>query len=122
MPSGAGTFVAPELPDDLLRARPDATLAPPARNSSRRLSGRGELLAATPSSVSDEQPKPRAFQPGLCAVDEFPAELWARLASRRLRRFSRSSLDYGPIAGLWPLREAIAAHLRETRAARCEAA
>ena len=44
-----------------------------------------------------------------------------RLVARRWRRVPRQLLDYGDPAGYAPLREAIAAYLREARAVRCEA-
>jgi GntR family transcriptional regulator/MocR family aminotransferase len=51
-------------------------------------------------------------------VDLFPAALWWRLASRRLRSITPTQLDYGEPAGLRALREAIAGHVPAARGTR----
>lgn len=62
-----------------------------------------------------------AFAPGVPALDAFPIELWRRLMMRAWRGLSAAQLNYGPPAGEPALREAIAAHLRASRAVRCSA-
>jgi GntR family transcriptional regulator / MocR family aminotransferase len=59
-----------------------------------------------------------AFQPGLPALDAFPFKIWSRLVSRRWRQMLQDLLRLGATTGYWPLREAIAEHLR---AVQCEA-
>jgi len=117
---GSGTYVAPDLPDDLLeaRARP-AELRP--RRHGRLLSRRGARLAATLHPLPTRDGVQRAFRPGVAALDEFPREEWMRLVRKRGRQLPWKLLDYGESAGYWPLREAIAAHVRAARAVRCEA-
>ncbi len=58
----------------------------------------------------------RAYEP---AIDLFPADLWARVASRVLRRASRSLYGHGNAAGYHPLRRAIAEYVGASRGVRC---
>jgi GntR family transcriptional regulator/MocR family aminotransferase len=118
---GSGTAVARALPESLLEARPEAGGAgrPPGRRP--RLSRRGERLAGTGLALTRAPAAPRPFRTGLPALDAFPLDTWARLVARRWRRAPRQLLDYGDPAGYLPLREAIAAYLRASRAVRCEA-
>ena len=105
---GSGTFVGAALPDDLLRSS-----APLARTVTRRVS----------------HPPPRArdygglvpFRMSLPALDQFPHALWARLVARHAHGLNHAQMAYGDPAGVAPLREAIADHLRTARAVRCEA-
>src|SRR5450755_3326325 len=53
------------------------------------------------------------------ALAEFPTKVWARVASRRLRRLSPSILAGGNPAGYGPLRDAIAGYLASTRGVKC---
>ena len=115
---GSGTFVAQELPDDLVRRRaprPTRSLKHPT------LSRRGAALVAAPPGAHRLDGPPRAFRIGTPGVDLFPVALWWRLASRRLRAMTPSQLDYGDPAGLRALREAIAEHVRTARGTRCGA-
>lgn len=116
--TGSGTFVAAELPDDLLQtgARKNAVPArvPP---SVLRLSQLGEHLAAKNLRALRGQMTAtfQPFQNGLTAVEEFPFDTWARLAGRWQRNPTRSLLGYGDPQGYRPLRDAIAAHLAAAR-------
>jgi GntR family transcriptional regulator/MocR family aminotransferase len=118
---GSGTTVAVVPPEALLHARPVAVGARPvarARGLSRR--GTGVVAARPPARGAPPGAPARPFRPGVPAYDAFPFEAWARLAARRWQRVPRGLLDYGEPAGHRPLREAIAAYLREARAVRCE--
>jgi GntR family transcriptional regulator/MocR family aminotransferase len=118
---GAGTTVAPTLPETLLRARPEAGgVRRPGRRP--RLSRRGAALVGARAALGRGAGPARPFRPGLPGLEFFPFELWTRLVARRWRRVPRQLLDYGDPAGYAPLREAIAGYLREARAVRCEAA
>ena len=117
---GSGTYVSSVLPDDMLHVGAGAT-RPAAALGSRTLSHRGALLAATPVSVPRDQGRPRAFRPGVPALDAFPFEIWAKLAARHWRRPSPELLSYGDPAGYRPLREAVAAYLRASRGVQCVA-
>ncbi len=61
------------------------------------------------------------FGLGRAAVAEFPFEAWRRILIRRAREAPVAELDYGPSAGSLSLREAIADHLRRSRAVICDA-
>ena len=117
---GAGTRVASSLPEETLRAR----ATPIGERSAPReaaLSARGKLLARAKATVLEDGGRPRAFRPGLPALDEFPFGVWSRLAQRVLRRPPRALLTYGRPEGYGPLRRLIAERLSVTRAVRCEA-
>jgi GntR family transcriptional regulator/MocR family aminotransferase len=120
---GSGTCVCRELPDVLLRPEP-APGTPGAQAAERpSLSPGGAALArmAFPLLAGDQLPFD--FRHGRPALDAFPMDLWSRLLARHARAPRRAMLDYEPDPrGHGPLREAIAAHLRQARAVRCEAA
>jgi GntR family transcriptional regulator / MocR family aminotransferase len=118
---GSGTYVASELPDDLLRARLRREQAyDKSVRRVRALSRRGESLRAAPMTSLRDGGVPRAFQPWVPALDEFPWRVWSRLLAQRYRRPRQELLNYGPPAGHWVLRRAIAEHLGTSRAVRCE--
>ena len=60
----------------------------------------------------------RAYEP---AIDLFPVDLWARVASRVLRRAPRSLYGHGNAAGYQPLRRAIAEYVGASRGVHCSA-
>ena len=107
---GSGTFVSAALPDDLLR--PTTAGDSPA-----------------PSSRRGSQPPPRPrdegglgpFRMSLPALDQFPHAAWGRLVARHAHALTAADMAYGDPAGMVPLREAVAEHLRTARAVRCEA-
>lgn len=115
---GSGTFVARQLPDDLVRLavprRPSTTRHPP-------LSRRGLALAATPPPARRLAGPPRPFRIGVPGLDRFPVRVWSQLAGRRLRSLTLTQLDYGDAAGWRPLREAIARHVEAARGTQCTA-
>ena len=130
---GDGTYVAVDLPDDLLTApRSPRASAPPSGgppsggppsggppSGAPRLSRvAGELML---SRVPRSGRPPRAFQPGIPALDVFPRKLWERLHAKHLRRQPVADLAYSDPAGHRPLREALAAYLHGSRGLRCEA-
>ena len=119
---GSGTYVAPVLPDALLSARgsgPKGAGGPaPAAPAARRLSRRGETLAAL---LPPRAPAFPTFALGLPDLDAFPAEAWGRILGRFWRRPPRELFVARDPRGYPPLREAIAAYLRAVRALDCDA-
>jgi len=89
--------------------------------SGRELSKRGRLIARTPISFQLAPNRLRPFAPCLPSAENFPFEIWAKIAGRRLRRPARNLLGYGEAAGFRPLREEIAAYLATARAVKCSA-
>lgn len=123
--SGAGTYVASDLPDATFRVKGMVAShrKEPAKPRDFALSRRGQWLAAnsvnTPRVQADKNHI--AFQNAVPSIDDFPFRVWSQLASRRCRNPPRELLGYGDPAGYRPLRETIAAHLRSTRAVQCDA-
>jgi GntR family transcriptional regulator/MocR family aminotransferase len=123
--SGAGTYVASDLPDATFRVEGLASTRSkqPAKQREHALSRRGQWLASNKVTAlrMEADSTNYAFQNGVPAIDEFPFRVWSQLASRRSNNPPRELLGYGDPAGYRPLREAIAAHLRSTRGVRCDA-
>ncbi len=119
--SGSGTFVANQLPDDLLEARKFFHRAKSKSESLRITSKRSELVLQSPDAFGSDSVKARAFKTGFSAIDEFPLELWIRNFSKCMRKMPRVNLDYGNTKGYMPLRRAIAAYLGSLRGVRCAA-
>lgn len=63
----------------------------------------------------------RPFRIGDPAINEFPAEVWGRLAADRARNFRSWLKKGGDRRGYRPLRDAIAEYLRTSRGVRCTA-
>jgi GntR family transcriptional regulator / MocR family aminotransferase len=61
------------------------------------------------------------FAYGRSDVEIFPFEMWRRMLLGHARKAPVRELDYGPTAGSLALREAIAVHLRRSRAVACDA-
>src|SRR5690348_12412373 len=102
---GSGTYVARELPDELLHAQAVESVLPIRQDrSSRSLSQRGMLMAATANASPYDLSPVRVFRPGLAALDEFPLKIWSQIASRHARHRSYDLLNYGDPAGYMPLR------------------
>lgn len=108
--TGSGTYVAPDLPD----AAPSPAIPPKAAASA--LSARGARLAAIPASATARDHRDgMLLAGGVPAPDLFPAQAWARCASRVLKPLAGELSSYPPPQGLHDLREHIAAHLAATR-------
>lgn len=116
---GAGTFVAENIQTEFLKTAKTQTTTQ--TNTSRQIAGRGNLFWETSFTFTDQPNKPRAFQTGFSAIDEFPLEIWTRITSSRLRKMPRKQLDYCETQGFQPLREEIAKYLSASRGVRCEA-
>ncbi len=116
---GSGTFVA-GLPDRSMmarRTRPAAELPLSKAALSRRALAMIEGIRLLPAA----RYLGNAFRNYEPAIDLFPADLWARVAGRVLRRAPRSLYGQGNVAGYEPLRKAIAEYLGAARAVRCDA-
>jgi GntR family transcriptional regulator/MocR family aminotransferase len=116
--TGSGTYVSRTLPDKILRAtsvnRPAIASRTPAQLSRR---GRSLTKNAFGPRYADE---PKAFRPGVPALDEFPFAIWNRLMSKHWRRRPADLLPYSDPAGYGDLRRAIAQYVTVARAAICD--
>ena len=100
---GSGTRVSGQIPEDLWQPAP----------------ARAAVRQPPPASRFPPPTPLRPFHPFEPALDQFPMELWTRIAARRLRRATRALLGCGDVRGYAPLREAIAAYLGSSRGVRC---
>jgi GntR family transcriptional regulator / MocR family aminotransferase len=115
--AGSGTYVPEGLSSHAPRRSQDAACL--------HLSRFGTSAAAAAPSVDfprvSSRPPRYDFSYRGTPVENFPFETWRRILMRRARKAPVKTLDYGPSAGSLALREAIAAHLRRSRAVVCEA-
>ncbi len=119
--TGSGTYVSHQLPEEFLqvhRLSREAKLVGTSRQRRSGLSRRGRRIADIRG--ADDPLRPKAFSPGVPAVDSFPVDTWRRLTSRRIRRISRQLLCYQDPKGYPPLRKALAAYLGTARGVRCD--
>ena len=118
--AGSGTYVVSGVPDGFMSAtRKTTALAPPTSKAvfpkrAQEFLKNVEVLAAS-HTIS------KAFRSHEPAIDLFPVDLWARIASRVLRRAPRSLYGHGNAAGYPPLRRAIAEYVGASRGVRCSA-
>jgi GntR family transcriptional regulator / MocR family aminotransferase len=115
---GSGTYVASGVPDGFLSAarRPAALSLPTSKAAlSKRAQQFLKNVEVTPASHSIGKAF-RAYEP---AIDLFPVDLWARVASRVLRRAPRSLYAHGNAAGYRPLCRAIAEYVGASRGVHC---
>jgi GntR family transcriptional regulator/MocR family aminotransferase len=117
--TGSGTYVAEELPEQVLwsrRAGPSRESSTAQQGGLRGLSRRGQALVegALASHVQWG-----AFMPGVPDVRLFPQKLFSQLAARVQRKAPPEWLSYATGGGHPPLREALATHLRHVRSVEC---
>jgi GntR family transcriptional regulator / MocR family aminotransferase len=114
--AGSGTYVS----EGLVVRQPQTR----ASRAKVRLSRFGSAAEAAASNVN--LPRERTatvrydFAYGRSDVEVFPFEMWRRLLLKHARKAPVRELDYGAAAGSVALREAIAAHLRRSRAVVCD--
>ena len=116
---GAGTYVAEDLPEELLRVGERRRVADRQAGEVPPISSRGHRFRGWAAPAGADRSRP--FQLGRPAVDAFPWKVWSRLLSRRARQLSREWLDYSDSAGYPPLRQALADYLRSSRGLSCTA-
>lgn len=115
---GSGTYVASGIPDGLL-STPHKPAAPALPASKGALSTRVQHFLKDVEVLPASHSIGKAFRPYEPAIDLFPVNLWARVASRVLRRAPRSLYGHGNAAGYQPLRRAIAEYVGASRGVRC---
>lgn len=115
--AGSGTYVS----EGLNGSAPDH----PERSASLRLSryGRAAAHAAAGVDFPGRRPAPLRYDfayGGRGDIEAFPFAMWRRIMLRHMRKAPVRELDYGIAAGSSALREAIAVHLRRSRAVLCD--
>lgn len=116
--TGAGSFVSGALPDTVPIGRRRSDPAAPTRKT-LELSERGTAILRLGGSRR-QSANARPFAPGQPDLATFPFALWSRLLARVWRRPGSALIDNDDPAGYAPLRRAIAAFLRASRAVNCE--
>jgi len=115
---GSGTYVASGVPDRFMSAtRKPAALAP--STSKAALPKCAEEFLRNVAVLPASHTVGKAFRAHEAAIDLFPVDLWARVASRVLRRAPRSLYGHGNAAGYLPLRRAIAEYAGASRGVHC---
>ncbi len=116
--TGRGTFVCETLPEQVLQsAGTNIAIESDPLQTPIILSERGKLLTA---GTVHPDATPRPFLPGLPDTKEFPFKHWWRLVGRYWKN-PPAALGYDSGAGYYPLREAIADHVRLSRRVKCTA-
>jgi GntR family transcriptional regulator/MocR family aminotransferase len=115
---GSGTYVASDFTESSVSKM--GQLNPPVVQESKaglskwaQRSSNNVQLMSTPHRIG------RAFRDYEPAIDLFPTELWARVASRVLRRAPRSLYGKGNARGYQPLCRAIAEYVGSSRGVHC---
>src|ERR1700722_9072766 len=115
---GSGTYVASGIATGpTSAARRPAMLALP--RSKAALSKRAQQFLKDVEVMPASHSIGKAFRSYEPAIDLFPVDLWARVASRVLRRAPRSLYGHGNAAGYQPLRRAIAEYVGASRGVHC---
>lgn len=122
--TGAGTFVAAELPEKLTLVGGERR---PRRNAAQepaRLSAYASRIAAQAQDAGftwepRREPLSYDFRYGRPSFADFPHATWCRILARRARHATIRDLDYGAAEGALPLRGALADYLHRARAVNC---
>jgi GntR family transcriptional regulator/MocR family aminotransferase len=121
---GGGTFVAAHLPEEFLQASGFERREHQESSSTRKVnfSDYGKNLAQNSNSILRHHGKSSLvpFEHGVPGTEEFPFDVWAKIAQRLQKNPPSSILSYGDSVGFQPLREAIAAHLATARGVLCK--
>jgi GntR family transcriptional regulator / MocR family aminotransferase len=114
--TGAGTFVADTLPEEVLQVQNQSV------NGDRSLSDRGRIIKKMARSIPVADPRLRyaPFRFGLPALAALPLENWGRLLLENYRKASPEIGVPSNPAGHMRLREAIASYVGVARGVRCQ--
>ena len=121
--AGAGTFAAACLPDDFLQTprverRENKPEIPPRK---LKLSDFGKTVSKNSRAIvqSNQATSYVPFRHGQPAIDKFPFDVWTKIADKCYYSRRGELFGYGAAAGFYPLREAVAAHLKSARGVNC---
>ncbi|MGO4517175.1 PLP-dependent aminotransferase family protein [Terriglobus sp. 2YAB30_2] len=117
---GSGTYVASGVPDEFMSATPKPA-ALPRPTSKAAFPKRAQDFLQNVEVLPASHTLGKSFRAHEPAIDLFPVDLWARVASSVLRRAPRSLYGHGNAAGHLPLRRAIAEYVGASRGVHCSA-
>jgi GntR family transcriptional regulator/MocR family aminotransferase len=121
--TGAGTFVAAHLPEEFLQTSGFERRERQEITATRKVnfSAYGQTLAQNSDGILRHHGASSLlpFQHGVPGIEDFPFDVWAKIAQRWRKKPPASILSYGDSVGYQPLREAIAAHLAAARGVLC---
>jgi GntR family transcriptional regulator/MocR family aminotransferase len=121
--TGAGTFVAAHLPEEFLQTSGFERREHQESSLTRKVdfSDYGKNLAQNSDSILQHHGKSSLvpFEHGVPGTEEFPFDVWAKIAQRWQKKPPSLLLSYGDSVGFQPLREAIAVHVAAARGVRC---
>jgi GntR family transcriptional regulator/MocR family aminotransferase len=121
--TGAGTFVARHLPEEFLQTTPVNQQKSDAKTLPRQLIfsryGKNVLRENRTIFQYNQSTPPVPFQHGLPAIDQFPFDVWTKIANKKYRTLEREAFGYGQPGGFPALRESIAAYLKSFRGVVC---
>jgi len=121
---GGGTFVAAHLPEEFLQTSGFERREHQESSLTRTVnfSDYGKNLAQHSNSILRHHGRSSIvpFEHGVPGTEEFPFDVWAKIAQRWQKKPPSSILSYGDSVGFQPLREAIASHLATARGVLCK--
>ena len=122
--TGAGTFVADDLPRQFTSSRNTTGTTRTVRQMPVQFSAyvrriEHDVKTSTVTWAPRQTSLAYDFRYGRPSLADFPHETWCRVLARRARKASVRDLDYGPSEGIAALRETIADYLARARAVRC---
>jgi GntR family transcriptional regulator/MocR family aminotransferase len=107
--TGAGTFVASQIPEELLQISQSAKKNKTTETTGEKvkISKFAERIAETQTRVSRFQSSTSTlpFKNGLTAVSEFPFDVWEKIATRVYRQSRYKISGYGEAAGYRVIRK-----------------
>lgn len=112
--AGAGTYVADDIPDKLLKEEKK-------RTEDYLFNSKAKKISAPISSSQRFMPENNfvPFQHGIPSVKDFPFDLWLKIFNKTMGRFSTYQLSKIDGTGYKGLKEAIAEYLQTYRAVNC---
>src|SRR5690606_676358 len=117
---GAGTYVTETLRRTAPRGRPPGAVDKSAGPVAGRPRVARQLERSSTLFARRLPHPPRAFTTSMPAFDAFPLAQWARQVAKHWRAHRSVVLGYGDPHGYYPLRRAVAAHLKTNRGVTCE--
>jgi GntR family transcriptional regulator/MocR family aminotransferase len=112
---GSGTYISPDLPEQIgenaqRRKKPPAAI----KSNAAQMQSFGDFIDVTVQ--SDERP----FNLGRTLVDARTVELWRKISARSFRSLGPSHLGYSDPRGTVGLRQMICDYLQAARSVRCD--